>query len=61
MKCWHVNNDPLTILKPARIERVFVNPEIFIIRDVISDSEIKHIKMLATPRVSSQMISILLC
>lgn len=56
MKCWLVNNDPLTILKPARMERVFVHPEIFIIRDVISDSEIEHIKKLAVPRVGDNII-----
>ncbi|KAK3708857.1 hypothetical protein QZH41_016282, partial [Actinostola sp. cb2023] len=56
MTCWHTSSHPLTILKPGRIERVFVKPEIFLIRDVISDSEIEHMKELAKPRLQRATI-----
>ena len=50
----------MTILKPGRIERVFVTPEIFMLRDVISDLEIEHVKELAKPRVSTVHVRLLL-
>ncbi|XP_032232329.2 prolyl 4-hydroxylase subunit alpha-1 isoform X2 [Nematostella vectensis] len=51
MSCWQIRDDPLTVLKPGRIERVFVKPEVLIFRNFITDSEIKRIKELATPRL----------
>ena len=51
MLCWYYN-DPLRLkIKPAKIERVFVKPEIFLFRGILSDVEMEVIKELAAPRV----------
>ena len=52
MKCWYKTKAPYLTLKPQKVERAWANPQIFILRDVISDTDIKSIKELAYPRVS---------
>ena len=51
MLCWYYNDPPRLKIRPAKIERVFVKPEIFLLRDILSDVEMEVIKELAAPRV----------
>ena len=51
MLCWYYNDPPRLKIKPAKIERVFVKPEIFLFRDILSDVEMEVVKELAAPRV----------
>ena len=52
MTCWYHSATPRLKLKPARFERVFVKPEIIIMRNILMDSEMDKIKELASPRVT---------
>jgi len=52
MKCWVKRNNPLLILKPQRIERIWANPEIFMLRGIIENSYIDKVKKQAYPIVS---------
>jgi len=52
MKCWVKRNNPLLILKPQRIERIWANPEIFMLRGIMENSYIDKIKKQAYPIVS---------
>ncbi|XP_065062903.1 prolyl 4-hydroxylase subunit alpha-1-like [Rhopilema esculentum] len=54
--CWYQANAPRTKLKPLRVERVWVSPEIFLFRGILSESEIQKIKELATPRLNRATI-----
>ncbi|KAJ7352837.1 Prolyl 4-hydroxylase, alpha polypeptide [Desmophyllum pertusum] len=51
MKCWYYSGTPRLKLRPAKFERVFVNPEIFLLRNILTESEMKKIKELALPRL----------
>ena len=51
MLCWYNNDPPRLKIRPAKIERVFVKPEIFLFRGILSDVEMEVIKELAAPRV----------
>ncbi|XP_044181335.1 prolyl 4-hydroxylase subunit alpha-1-like isoform X1 [Acropora millepora] len=51
MVCWYYNDASRLKIKPAKIERVFLKPEIVIFRDVLSDAEMNTIKELASPRL----------
>ena len=52
MKCWYRHGDPLLVIKPAKVERVWFNPEVFMIRDAVSDRQIEFIKETANAKVS---------
>lgn len=49
----NVGNDLRAILTPSRVEMVFNEPPILLLRGVISRKEIDHIKKLASPLVST--------
>lgn len=51
MTCWYYNDAPRLKIKPAKVERVFVKPEIIIFRGILAESEMNTIKELASPRV----------
>lgn len=51
MTCWYHSATPRLKLKPAKFERVFVRPEIIILRNILSESEMGKIKELAAPKV----------
>lgn len=51
MMCWYYSATPRLKIRPAKFERVFVKPEILIMRNVLSESEMDKIKELAAPRV----------
>ena len=42
----------MLLLKPAKIERVWVNPEVFMLRGMLSENMIDKIKNAASPMVS---------
>lgn len=52
MKCWYKSKDPILRLKPQKVERIWMNPQIYLLRDIITDSEIAMIKKEALPNVS---------
>ena len=52
MKCWLKTDNPMLILKPQKIERIWANPEIFMLRGIMEDSYIEKIKEQAYPMVS---------
>jgi len=54
--CWHDTKAPRSKLKPLRVERVWVSPEVVLFRGILSDSEIDKIKELATPRLNRATI-----
>ncbi|XP_052739287.1 prolyl 4-hydroxylase subunit alpha-1 [Bicyclus anynana] len=49
--CRYLNeNNPFLILAPVKMEYMYLNPDIVVFHEVLSDSEIEHIKELAKPR-----------
>lgn len=55
MLCWYKTNDPILILKPQKVERIWANPEIFQFRDILTDHQVELIKEHAYPIVSCYM------
>ena len=53
MKCWYKSKDPVLRLKPQKVERIWMNPQIYLLRDIITDNEIAMIKEQALPNVSA--------
>ncbi|KAK3090445.1 hypothetical protein FSP39_011937 [Pinctada imbricata] len=48
---YHNNNNPSLLIQPIKQEEIFLDPWIVMYYDVMSDSEIKVIKELATPKL----------
>ena len=55
LTCHYFNKHPLLFLKPAKIEIANLKPNIYLIHDVIRDTDIEFIKELAMPRVSCEL------
>lgn len=47
------------MLRPAKFERVFVKPEIILMRKILTESEMNKIKELASPRVMYKLFIVL--
>ena len=56
MKCWYKQNNPVLMLKPQKVERIWANPEIFHFHDILTDEQVELIKEHATP-----IVSIIIC
>ena len=52
LKCSYFNKDPLLRIKPARMERVWEKPPIYIFREFASKKEIEDLKAISGPLVS---------
>eukprot|EP00795_Rhopilema_esculentum_P013260 gene13260-4092_t len=50
--CWCDSWHPRLKLKPAKVERVYVNPDVLLFRAVLSDNEVQRIKELALPMLN---------
>ncbi|CAF1269041.1 unnamed protein product [Rotaria magnacalcarata] len=48
------NNHPYLILRPVKEEQLFDEPTILLFHDVVSDTDIEQIKVLATPQVNNE-------
>ena len=55
MKCWYKKNHPVLRIQPLKVERVWVNPEIFVFRNILSDKYVQLTKDNAFPKVSILM------
>ena len=51
LKCSYFNKDPLLRIKPARMERVWEKPPIYIFRGFASKEEIEDLKAISGPQV----------
>lgn len=49
---WYYTGSPLCIIKRCAIERVFTNPDIMILKGIITDSEIQEVRKISEPLVS---------
>ena len=56
--CYNFNKHPLLLLKPVKIEMASLKPDIYLLHDIIRDSDIEFIKDLAAPRVGRGCILI---
>ena len=53
LMCYYYNKHPLLVIKPAKLEMASLKPNIYLMHDVIRDTDIEFIKDLAAPRVSN--------
>ena len=51
LSCYYNRNRPTQVLRPVKVETLSSNPDLYLFHDVISESEIEHIKKLAKPQV----------
>lgn len=56
LTCYYFNNkrNPRLLLRPIKVEVVFPEPRIYMLRDVISEPEMARLKELAGPKVHRQ-------
>ena len=48
-------NHPFLRLAPIKMEMMYLNPDVVVYYDVISDGEIEMVKKMARPRVSKEV------
>lgn len=58
--CYYKMDRPFLRLAPFKVEILRFSPLAVLFRDVITDDEVTLIQMLATPRVSSALINIIM-
>lgn len=51
LSCYYNRNLPTQLLKPVKVEMLNWDPDLYLFHDVITDSEIEHVKKLAKPQV----------
>jgi len=56
MKCWYRNKHPLLMIKPQKVERIWVNPEIFLFHDLLREDQSAWIKKTAHPKLKRATI-----
>jgi len=49
LSCWYKTDNPLLVLKPGYVERLYVKPEILLFHNAMTDYEIRRVKILANP------------
>ena len=52
LTCFYNRNPPTQLLKPVKVEMLNLDPDLYLFHDIITDSEIEHVKKLAKPQVS---------
>ncbi|KAK2549197.1 Prolyl 4-hydroxylase subunit alpha-1, partial [Acropora cervicornis] len=57
LTCHYFNKHPLLFLKPAKMEIANLKPNIYLIHDVIRDTDIEFIKDLAMPRLERATVT----
>lgn len=53
LTCYYNKNLPTQLLKPVKVEMLNLDPDLYLFHDIITDSEIQHVKKLAKPQVSA--------
>jgi len=54
----HLNSNlPTLLLKPVKVEMLNLDPDLYLLRDVITDKEIEHVKKLAKPRLKRAVVT----
>ena len=49
--CYYHNHHPRLLIQPAKIEVVYPDPEIYVIRDLLNDAEMDRLIEIAAPKV----------
>jgi len=57
LTCYYFNKDPLLLIKPVKIEMASLKPDIYLLHDIIRDSDIEFIKVLAGPRLQRATVT----
>ena len=52
LTCFYNRNHRTQLLKPVKVEMLNLDPDLYLFHDIITDSEIEHVKKLAKPQVS---------
>lgn len=53
LKCKYLSeNHPFLKLAPIKLEELYLEPDVYLFRNVISDHEIEHINIVSKTRVS---------
>ncbi len=53
LTCFYYNgaNNPRLIIQPVKVEVVYLSPNIYILRDILSEKEMERLKELGGPAV----------
>lgn len=51
LTCYYKNNLPTLLLKPIKVERLNLDPDLYLLHDALTDKETEHVKKMARPQV----------
>ena len=51
LTCYYKNNLPTLLLKPIKVERLNLDPDLYLLHDALTDKEAEHVKKIARPQV----------
>jgi len=55
--CYYNKNLPSQLLKPVKVEMLNLDPDLNLFHDIITDSEIEHVKKLAKPQLKRAVVT----
>ncbi len=57
LTCYYYSsgNNPRLIIQPVKVEVVYLNPNIYMLRDILSEREMERLKELGGPAVRTWM------
>lgn len=57
LTCFFNRNPPIQLLKPVKVEMLNLDPDLYLFHDIITDSEIEHVKKLAKPQLKRAVVT----
>lgn len=51
LTCYYKNNLPTLLLKPIKVEKLNLDPDLYLLHDALTDKETEHVKKIARPQV----------
>lgn len=57
LTCYYNKNLPTMLLKPVKVEMLNLNPDLYLLHDVMTDKEINHVIKLARPELKRAVVT----
>ena len=51
---FHNNRNPRLIIRPVKVEILYPDPKIYVLREIVTEREMERLKVLAAPKVSGK-------
>ncbi|XP_067051732.1 prolyl 4-hydroxylase subunit alpha-1-like isoform X1 [Acropora muricata] len=57
LTCYYKNNRPTLLLKPIKVEKLNLDPDLYLLHDALTDKEAEHVKKMARPQLKRAFVT----